>query len=413
MVSIFGWLVVIMTAEARLTPNLFQLALEDFDESLFTGLFRLQSLDDSAGVPSTCVLSDGRQTQTLTLNPRSKWPDVLPVPGEYFVVKFHHAFKIGTNLLYLDKITLFEPPKPVADATLPPADEAFAFLEGRTENFPEKNQPPVPAANGANGANGFLGKRPALDFEDPPERITISQLNLDRKNWTFLARISEKSKLKKYAKSDDHFFDINVADESGTVRIVFWKDTSPKYFEALEEGDLLWFSGFTVKPESKFNKMTVKFELYATPESKLEPPTVDGMSPPRPFKRRQGEAGESQSLQGGHDAPPKSGPTIKAIKCLSDTVIPEITGTLRGKTFGPSRLIGGDGNKSVFLEIEDSTDKIQMEVDQHQINPQEHSVGAAYSIRNVRLATADGHRWLLFEPSLTVIERTCDRHFRG
>lgn len=257
--------------ESRLTPNLVPLAFEDLEETLFTGVFKLVKIEEEGSGDVCCILYDGTLIQQFKINPLLSIQSRSLNLGVVYKVKFHHAYKTDDNLLYIDKI---EPFKIIKN------DAVFVKLETSKPVFKSENGlhlgSEIQSHQKLNNVEDFshknlnLTKKASLEIQTPLTKISIKELSMDFKDWIIEGVVSEKSNLKKYSKSDEFFFDIHVNDDTGKIRVVFWKDTSQKCFNLFKEDDKIRLSGLTVKNESKYNRTNVPFELYMNIESKVE-----------------------------------------------------------------------------------------------------------------------------------------------
>ena len=245
-----------MAFSNRLTPNLFQLSLEDFNETVFTGCFIFVDILCETNI--LIVLSDGQTTQQLDYNKKLILNIEKLVKNQAYKVSFHHSFKTQNGLLMINRMTLME------EATPAKSNEQTINLMNKVDDL---NTSKLNQIEPINHTDMLSEKRATLENE---RSIKINDLRLDLQDWNFVATLNEKSDLKKYSKSNDYFFDVHVGDCTGSIRIIFWKDTSGVFFDKLNEGVSYLFKNFDIKNESKYTKTAIKLELYANLKSQIE-----------------------------------------------------------------------------------------------------------------------------------------------
>ena len=402
--------------ETRMTSNIFSLALEDFDETLFTGVFKLIYADELSKNPRIYVLFDGFHSQEFQINPLLNNQLIIP-NNSICIVKFHHDYKTENRLLIIDKIDIFYSNKSQINQNQQIKNKPIQ------ENLPAKEEiikTNKVEKNDLELIDNLLLKRENIEKTLTIDKIVINDLQLDLKNFVFKSQIIEKSNLKKYSKGTDSFFEIYAKDNSGEVRIVFWKDTSEKFYDFLKLDQFYNFSNFLVKQESKFNKSVLHFELYALPESTIH--EINLASDINLSAKKEPETGlvlqkeitlnsiivqdEFDFLENLDKAKKLNQTQIKDVLNNTDGILVEIKGLVKTKQIEFSKAQKSDFSAwSIIVEIEDPTGEITIELPLKNIDADKLEVGSTYHFGNLTTQTFETKRILVFKNNFSYMSK--------
>lgn len=153
------------------------------------------------------------------------------------------------------------------------AAPAPAYAAPAPVNNPYANSNPYASYNGSSNNNS----RPiSHDSNSAPMTnvVPISALNPYTNRWTIKARITSKTEIRTWSnpKGEGSLFSIDLLDnENVAIRATFFKAAVDKFYSALEEGRVYYFTGGKLKPSNaKFSNIKNNYEITFDERSEIK-----------------------------------------------------------------------------------------------------------------------------------------------
>lgn len=157
-------------------------------------------------------------------------------------------------------------------------------------NQPSANQPPKPNTPVNNGGGGGFGagrqvmkaSNQASAVEGSPmagqRTHPIAYLSPYQNKWVIKARVLSKTAVKTWsnARGEGKLFSMDLADESGEIRLTAFRDQVDKFFDMIEVDKVYLISRCQLKQANKkFTSLKNDYEMTCTSETRIEPCTDD------------------------------------------------------------------------------------------------------------------------------------------
>lgn len=102
----------------------------------------------------------------------------------------------------------------------------------------------------------------------------IACLSPYQNKWVIKARVTSKSNIRTWsnARGEGKLFSIDLLDESGEIRLTFFRDQVDKFYDMIETNKVYLFSRCQIKQANKkFSSLNNDYEMTATSDTKVEP----------------------------------------------------------------------------------------------------------------------------------------------
>ena len=213
-------------------------------------------------------------------------PAVIIKPSQpvdqYAVIKIYESLKHTKEIVIIVKYTVEERldavignPKPYATAGASDTSSSDKVKTTSTSKSSSSSastsvQPKAKKSSGTTAADNFYddgGMSSILDDDklSNDQAKPISNLNPYDKVWVIKARVTQKSDMKHWDKgtSKGSLFSIELLDEyGGQIRATFFNDVAKKYYDAIKERSVYFFSGGKLKDANrKFTTIPHPYEI--------------------------------------------------------------------------------------------------------------------------------------------------------
>ncbi|XP_060534941.1 replication protein A 70 kDa DNA-binding subunit [Cylas formicarius] len=142
-----------------------------------------------------------------------------------------------------------------------------------SDDSPQRDPPSkVPRLMNGSGAGAVSDSNVSLGGSG---QIThpIASLSPYHNRWVIKVRVSNKSSIRTWSnsKGDGKLFNVDLVDESGEIRLTFFRDLADKFYDQLQVDKVYYISKCQLKTANKqFNSLKNDYEMTAVPDTIVE-----------------------------------------------------------------------------------------------------------------------------------------------
>ncbi|XP_075216262.1 replication protein A 70 [Lycorma delicatula] len=158
-----------------------------------------------------------------------------------------------------------------SNPTPAPATTNVTAPQVRPNSTPANSPTPF---GGKPGNNPSVGSSPLSSQRTHP----IAYLSPYQNKWVIKARVTSKTNIRTWsnARGEGKLFSVDLVDESGEIRLTFFRDQVDQFYDMIEQNKVYYFSRCQLKQANKkFSSLNNDYEMTANSDTKIEPCNED------------------------------------------------------------------------------------------------------------------------------------------